>query len=503
MRDETRRQCNDDRGRDRQRQSAAERRDNDRKGGEYTAGACRQRSVSCRRHDDSSGYDDSGRDGLRGSSKSRQGDRDSARGSRNDGSSDDSCGRRRKRGSSRGSRESRRKEDYSSDRRDNDRRHSRFQVMKPPKFDGRGSLDEFVMAFENCADFNQWTERDKAAYLRNSLAGNAAQFLRDSARDTYSELVRKLDQRYGTKNQQERYRAEIRSRRRRKDEPVTELAESIRGLIRLAYPGDLSNETNTVLARDAFLTALNDTDLEESIRRLEPKDLDQACQMALRLEVIHNAVHTNPTGQRAHQVRQVDRSSENRSTKVSEPPETAERESLVKQQITKYVDKMAQEMEEMGRAVERKECTETVRNLVPSGMVPPDRQVTDSTAQQRAPRRGNNRGQCFNCGQDDHWRRDCPHPPRARRDPNGQHAGQGSSGQPAEGRQVQSNRAVASGRNGATSGYLEARIDGRPVQCVVDTGSETSIFPSVKSPRPRPLLPSSLRPIPMPGRSPI
>ncbi len=54
---------------------------------------------------------------------------------------------------------------------------------------------------------------------------------------------------------------------------------------------------------------------------------------------------------------------------------------------------------------------------------------------------------------------------------------QGAGGKPMNGRQVQSNRAVASGRNGATSGYLEARIEGRPVQCLIDTGSDTSIFP--------------------------
>ena len=119
--------------------------------------------------------------------------------------------------------------------------------MKAPKFDGKTPLDEFIIAFENCARFNGWSKYDKAAYLRNSLTGNASQLLRNSANDTYSELVGKLERRYGTKGQQERFRAEIRCRRRKKDESVAELAEAIRGLMTLfmSLPPVGSQQTKT------------------------------------------------------------------------------------------------------------------------------------------------------------------------------------------------------------------------------------------------------------------
>ena len=82
--------------------------------------------------------------------------------------------------------------------------------MKPPKFYGRTPLDEFTIAFENCASFNKWSSEDKAAHLKNALTGNASQLLRDSARSTYAELLEKLEKRYGTKYKQERYRTEVR-----------------------------------------------------------------------------------------------------------------------------------------------------------------------------------------------------------------------------------------------------------------------------------------------------
>ena len=179
----------------------------------------------------------------------------------NSSSADESYSRARRRdkierrngASRRSERHRKRHADSSGSRNREARSHSRHrQYMKPPRYDGRSSLDEFVIAFENCAQFNRWSSNAKAAYLKNSLCGNATQLLRDSMSCTYRELLDKLERRFGTRNQQERYRTEIRCRRRRKDEPVTELAEAIRGLMMLAYPGDQSDGTNIAVARDAF-----------------------------------------------------------------------------------------------------------------------------------------------------------------------------------------------------------------------------------------------------------
>ena len=44
---------------------------------------------------------------------------------------------------------------------------------------------------------------------------------------------------------------------------------------------------------------------------------------------------------------------------------------------------------------------------------------------------------------------------------------------------MQSNRATAPGRRKANSAYLELQVDGRTVQCLIDSGAETSIFPTI------------------------
>ena len=391
--------------------------------------------------------------------------------------------------------------------------------MKPPKFDGKTPLDEFVIAFENCARFNQWSRYDKAAYLRNSLTGSASQLLRDSASDTYSELIGKLERRYGTKGQQERFRAEIRCRRRKKDESVTELAEDIRGLMALAYPGDQTASANVAVARDAFLAALDGPELEEKVRSREPEDLDVGCRIALRQEVIRNAIYAETSGYKGHQARQAveevesgpeetdDRGdhqevcdwekeeakspTEVRSAKVVEAAgcdHTGQNE-LLKNLLNLILEEKKLRLEaeskvqRLEKELEQRNCIDAARQLVPSSLIPAASQSEPSSSPAQGQfKRNKYKGPCFNCGQDGHWRKYCPRPPRQKRDPNSQQTVQkyiqGADEDPAERYEVRSNRAVDPGRDEVTSGYLEVEIEGRPVQCLVDTGSATSVFPS-------------------------
>ena len=63
----------------------------------------------------------------------------------------------------------------------------------------------------------------------------------------------------------------------------------IRRLMMLAYPVEKSNLSEH-LARDAFLSALDDPQLELKVREREPPDLDSAVKIAQRYEIFKNAV---------------------------------------------------------------------------------------------------------------------------------------------------------------------------------------------------------------------
>jgi len=59
----------------------------------------------------------------------------------------------------------------------------------------------------------------------------------------------------------------------------------------LAYPGEKSSMAEHI-ARDAFLTALDDLDLELKVREREPKDLESTVKLAQWFEVFKTQVET-------------------------------------------------------------------------------------------------------------------------------------------------------------------------------------------------------------------
>jgi len=89
--------------------------------------------------------------------------------------------------------------------------------MKPQTFDGKDSVHSFLAHFEVCAKFNGWTETEKVSWLQWCLKGREQQLLWDLSPGqltNYGERSAKLKQRFGSENQCEVYKLELRNRRR-------------------------------------------------------------------------------------------------------------------------------------------------------------------------------------------------------------------------------------------------------------------------------------------------
>jgi len=125
--------------------------------------------------------------------------------------------------------------------------------LKPDKFDGRRSVETFLAQFDICADYSDWSDTDRAAHLKCSVTGIASQLLWDSGRPSAlpcNELREKLRQRFGSDDQQEKFQAELRARRRRRGEPLAELYQDVRKLMTLAYPGEGNSSLCEQIAKD-------------------------------------------------------------------------------------------------------------------------------------------------------------------------------------------------------------------------------------------------------------
>ena len=150
--------------------------------------------------------------------------------------------------------------------------------------------------FNNAADFNGWNEREKLAYLRASLTGTAVQLLWEADDISYAQLVARLKERFGSIGMEEMYQTELRCRRRRDGESIRALAQDIRRLMSLAYPGESDTRLGQHIARDAFLTALNDPELQFEVRKSDPHTLEEAVRLASRVEISRAAVEPATPG---------------------------------------------------------------------------------------------------------------------------------------------------------------------------------------------------------------
>lgn len=163
--------------------------------------------------------------------------------------------------------------------------------IKPTTFDGSTSWEDYLAQFYLIADLNGWTDEMKATYLAVSLSGPAREVLGDltaKQQKSLKELTEALSTRFGNNNRTEMFRAGLKSRTRQKNESLPELAQAIRRLTRNAYP-QAPTELREVLAKDAFVDALEDIDTKWKIKQSRPSTLNEALEIAVELEAFHVA----------------------------------------------------------------------------------------------------------------------------------------------------------------------------------------------------------------------
>ncbi|CAC5404142.1 unnamed protein product [Mytilus coruscus] len=163
--------------------------------------------------------------------------------------------------------------------------------MKPQYYDGTEDIDEYLNQFEIFTEINNWDYLNKSLYLASSLKEGARVILSEldshERRDFHS-LVKALNNRYGSVNKAEIFRAKLLTRVKRENESLSELAQSIKKLTRQAYPGAPTSVTDT-LALDHFIDSLNDPDLRLRVREARPRDVNEAEVLAVRLETYKQA----------------------------------------------------------------------------------------------------------------------------------------------------------------------------------------------------------------------
>ncbi|MES9880090.1 MAG: hypothetical protein ABW185_04335 [Sedimenticola sp.] len=175
--------------------------------------------------------------------------------------------------------------------RDTENRHGKQKPKQPATYSGPTGWREYLIHFEMVAEFNRWNDATKAFELALCLRNDAQVTLSDltpNERKRYRTLVAALSSRFEPEDQSELYRSELKNRSRRRDEQLTELAQDIKRLVRLAYP-NTGSDVRSTLARDAFEDALCDPDMEWAVHQGKPASVEAAVKLALEYEAFQSS----------------------------------------------------------------------------------------------------------------------------------------------------------------------------------------------------------------------
>ena len=160
--------------------------------------------------------------------------------------------------------------------------------VKLPTFSGNTSLETFLAKFQYIARFLQWSEEEKLFHISSCLDGPAGHALWDAGPQTsFDSMVNLLRARFGQQGQAERYRAELKARKRKSNETLQELYQDICRLIALAYPQEPGSVSSAILARNAFMDALDNHRLYTRVLEKEPQTIEAALTEACKLEAIY------------------------------------------------------------------------------------------------------------------------------------------------------------------------------------------------------------------------
>jgi hypothetical protein len=374
-------------------------------------------------------------------------------------------------GGRRDRRRSRRPSRYSStssdDRDDVITAKDRRNFIRPQKFSGTGSFETFYAHFRNCAKYNRWDDTDQLAHLKACLIGEAGQILWDtSSSDTNSldKMKKLLSDRFGGARMSEKYRMELKLRRRRPNETLTALHQDIRRLMALAHP-DLQHDSRETIAVDFFIDAIDDADFALKVRERVPKKLDEALCVALQLE----AWSKNATRIREQDSYRYDDNERNRKPKTRN---VAEKSTEIDQLASRLETALCKIVENCQKSVPA-EVANKAGQLPTAAVGGPTTALDHGGRSQgptnnrplRWPNRSNDRPMtCYGCGQVGHFKFQCPN--RKEED-----------AAPGPDRPSSNGQTRVIGGLDKHSVYINCRLAGKPIVCLLDTGCELTIVP--------------------------
>lgn len=167
---------------------------------------------------------------------------------------------------------------------------SGYQIPVKRTFKGEGEdiWTEYIRYFENIVSINDWDENRTRRVFFTVLRGQAETYaygLTEEIRNSWTELKRAMENRFGHRVMKESYIAEVKMRRKRTNETFRDFGQAIEDLYRKAYP-----DNREYIKESSLKTFLDncseDSDFRYAVKRIRPKTLQDAITAAMQEECI-------------------------------------------------------------------------------------------------------------------------------------------------------------------------------------------------------------------------
>ena len=154
-------------------------------------------------------------------------------------------------------------------------------------YNGLSDLETFLFRSRNCVNYFNLDDEDQLFQFKNALVDSAGYIVTEiGVNTTIQEVIDLLRLRFGNENQQERFRGEMKSRKRRPGETLQQLYRDLCRLKSLAFGQETESSFSKLFMRDVFLDAVSDRELCKQILIQKPTTMEEALKLATHIEAI-------------------------------------------------------------------------------------------------------------------------------------------------------------------------------------------------------------------------